>query len=130
MPLRGIRPKVLGLGGIRPVDDSHRYTTGATATNATAGDVVGTGTAYTVSANVQPNAGLASGTGSAFDATVSTAIFTDANAGVAAGSGSAYTASASIAPSAGLASGTGVAYDATVSAIAATLPTFRVWMSG
>lgn len=55
------------------------------------------------------NAGNAAGTGSAADATVSTATNTSANAGAATGTGSAGNASVAEAPHAGAAAGTGAA---------------------
>src|SRR6185369_17638597 len=61
------------------------------------------------------NAGLASGAGSAFDATVSTVNATNAPAEVANATGTAQAPSASVAPTAGQASATGTAFNATVS---------------
>lgn len=83
-------------------------------TEVDAGLATGTGTAHNASILIQPNTGLASGTGAALDATVSTQTSTSANAELASGSGAASGPTPSIAPNAGAAAGTGSASDATV----------------
>ncbi len=84
-------------------------------TDADAELAVGTGSAHNASVHVAPNAGVASGTGAALDATVTTAVDTNAAAGLASGSGSAGDAAAAVAAGAGAAGATGAAHDATAS---------------
>ena len=79
---------------------------------APAGVATGSGSAHNASILVAPSAELASGTGSAHDATVSYAISTNANAGLAEGSGTAQTPSVSVVITAEVATGTGAARDA------------------
>lgn len=78
-----------------------------------AGLASGTGSAHNASIRVQPNAGAAAGTGQAYDATASTAVA--AAAGAASGTGVAYGPSAHVAPNAGSSAGAGTALDSTVS---------------
>jgi hypothetical protein len=78
----------------------------------------GTGVANGSSVEIDVNAAVATGTGSAYDATVSTASMLQVDAGQATGTGAANDPSVSIAVNAGLASGTGQAYDATVTTTA------------
>jgi len=102
------------------------------ASNAVAGHASGTGAAYGASETVAPNAGLAAGTGDAYQPTVetggapATSVYPDcasgsgaalaatpkieAPAGHAAGTGAAFGASETVAPNAGLAAATGAAY--------------------
>ena len=93
----------------------------ALAVHAPAGAAAGSGTAYdaTVSTagGVSPNAGTATGTGVAHGAAASVA----ANAGHAAGTGVAHAASTSVAAGAGAASATGVAHFEPGTSISVTL---------
>jgi len=68
------------------------------------------------SVGIGVNAGLASGTGQAYDATVTTPASLSVTAGSASGLGAAFDATVIIAVGAGFAAGTGQAYDATISA--------------
>ena len=73
----------------------------------------GTGTALDQSAAVRPGAGLAAGSGTAYDATVTTETATNAPAELASGTGTAHAPSASAGVAAGPAAGSGTAYDVT-----------------
>lgn len=87
----------------------------STATNASAEAATGTGAALDPQVSIAPHTDLASATGAALDATVSTSGTTAAAAELATGTGAALDPQVSIAPHAGQASATGAAYDATVS---------------
>ena len=69
--------------------------------------------AFQTAAGTSVNAGLASGSGSAYDATASVSSNVSVNAGLAAGVGAAFGPMPSVAPSAGAGTGSGQALDAT-----------------
>lgn len=81
------------------------------AISANAGLATGSGQAFNITASVAPTAGLATGTGQAFNATASTGDV-QANAAPATGSGQAFNASVSVSVTATAATGTGQAFDA------------------
>ncbi len=75
--------------------------------SASAGNAAGTGAAGNAAISIAPNAGAATGAGSAFDATISTAAAGNAQAELASGTGAAPGASVALAPNSGVGSGTG-----------------------
>lgn len=79
-----------------------------------AGLASGTGAAANASPAIFVNAGLASGTGAGLDATVTTQTSTSVDAGLASGSGAAAGPVPSVAPITGSAAGTGAASNATI----------------
>lgn len=76
-------------------------------TNANATVASGTGTANNATTQISPTAGSASATGTAHNATAATAVAAPAT--VASGTGTAHNATVSISPNAGVATATGVA---------------------
>lgn len=82
--------------------------------SASAGAATGTGTAYPATVTVATTAGVATGTGTAFDAAPTSATSGVATAGVATGTGTAYPATITVATTAGSAAGTGSALNATL----------------
>lgn len=137
----GVRAGVYGYAGYpSEFDNWEAGTSGASSTNANAGNAAGTGTGRSATTSIAPTGGLASGTGTsgnpapsvaatagraqgtgtANNATVSTASNVSANAGNASGTGTAQNAAAAVAPNAGVGTGTGTAWDGTSSGAQAT----------
>lgn len=107
------------------------FQTDSSSVSANAGVATGTGAAYNPSAANSHPAGVATGTGAAYGATAATSKI--ATAGRAAGTGTAYGATViypSAGPSAGLGAGTGAAFNPQVSAVSAQLEFVPRYMGG